>query len=118
MLNVNRVSVVTVLTAALTGLFAVAVTFAQYASAGPSLTGIVTSSDGKPLEGVTVSIRGEGKTYVTTVFTDQQGVYLTPRLDQGQVKLWAQAVGFSSARANLTVGRGESSRWNRSSSYR
>ena len=38
-----------------------------------SLRGTVKSSDGKPLEGVTVSARADGKTITTTVYTDRAG---------------------------------------------
>ena len=47
--------------------------FSQYVPGGPKLRGTITSPDGKPLEGVTVSIRGAGKTFVTSVFTNLQG---------------------------------------------
>jgi hypothetical protein len=54
------------------------IAYSQYAPGGPKFRGTVKSPDGKPLEGVTVSVRGDGKTFVTTVFTNQQGVYLRP----------------------------------------
>ena len=44
------------------------------------IRGSVTSADGKPLEGVTVSVRGQNEPYVTTVFTNQRGVYVFPPL--------------------------------------
>src|ERR1700741_759842 len=76
--------------------------YSQYASGGPKFRGTVKSPDGKPLEGVTVSVRGEGKTFVTTVFTNQQGVYVFPPLEKGlKYSLWAQAQGFQRARVDV-----------------
>src|SRR6516165_8871160 len=83
-------------------------TFAQYAPGGPKLRGAVKAVDGKPLEGVTVSIRGEGKTFVTSVFTNLQGVYVFPPVEKGiKYSLWAQAQGFQTARLNVDAGNGE-----------
>jgi streptogramin lyase len=83
-------------------------TFAQYAPGGPKLRGAVKTVDGKPLEGVTVSIRGEGKTFVTSVFTNLQGVYVFPPVETGlKYSLWAQAQGFGIARLNVDAGSGE-----------
>ena len=82
--------------------------YSQYASGGPKFRGTVKSPDGKPLEGVTVSVRGEGKTFVTTVFTNQQGVYIFPPLEKGlKYSLWAQAQGFQRVRLDVNAGSGE-----------
>ena len=82
--------------------------YAQYAPGGPKLRGTVKAADGKPLEGVTVSVRGAGKTFVTTVFTNQQGVYVFPPLEQGvKFSLWAQAQGFEIARLDVDAGGSE-----------
>src|SRR6516162_7421718 len=82
--------------------------YSQYASGGRKFRGTVKSPDGKPLEGVTVSVRGEGKTFVTTVFTNQQGVYIFPPLEKGlKYSLWAQAQGFQRARVDVNAGSGE-----------
>ena len=68
-----------------------------------SLTGTIRGTDGKPLEGVTVSARATDKTFTTTVFTDEQGEYFFANLDRGSYQVWAQAVGFATARAEATV---------------
>jgi hypothetical protein len=82
--------------------------FSQYAPGGPKLRGAVKTQEGKSLEGVTASIRGEGKTFVTTVFTNQQGVYVFPSLEKGiKYNLWAQAQGFQTARLTVDGGSGE-----------
>ena len=73
------------------------------ALAGTMLTGKVQGANGKPLEGVTVSARDLGKTFTTSVFTDAQGNYFFPVLDQGKYRVWVQAVGFETARAELTL---------------
>ncbi len=81
--------------------------FSQYAPGGPKFRGAVKSLEGKPLEGVTVSVRGRGKTFVTTVFTNQQGIYVFPPLEKGlKFSLWAQAQGFETARFDAEAGSG------------
>jgi len=92
----------------LAGLVGAPSAFAQYAPGGPKFKGTVKSVEGNPLEGVTVSIRGEGKTFVTTVFTNQQGVYVFPPVERGlKYSLWAQAQGFQTARLDVDAGSGE-----------
>ncbi len=80
--------------------------FSQSAPTKSILSGIVKSSDGKPLDGVGVSARGMSETFTTTVYTDESGRYLFPPMDSGQYNVWAQAVGFetSSAEAGLSGG--------------
>ncbi len=70
---------------------------------GATLSGIIHATDGQTLEGVAVSARAVDKTFTTTVFTDTRGRYLFPPLDTGTYRLWAQAVGFATARAELAV---------------
>lgn len=72
-----------------------------------TLTGVIKSAAGTPLEGVTVSAKRAGSTITTTVFTDEQGQYVFPALgptfDAGAYKVWAQAIGFETARADATI---------------
>lgn len=77
---------------------------------GTNFTGRIKAADGKALEGVTVSARQNGKTYSTTVFTDDSGNYVFPLLEGGSYRVWAQAVGFETARAELTVDESKESR--------
>src|SRR5215211_532451 len=71
---------------------------------GPGvIQGTVTSADGQAMEGVIVSARAADKSFTTSVFTDRQGAYAFPPLDAGQFKVWAQAVGFESGRAEFTL---------------
>ncbi len=72
-------------------------------SADASLMGTVKSSDGNTLDGVTVSARSSDKTYTTTVFTDEAGKYFFPPLAEGNYRIWAQAVGFETARAEQSL---------------
>ena len=76
------------------------------APATGALSGIVKSGDGKPLEGVGVSARGVSETFTTTVYTDESGRYSFPPLSSGQYKVWAQAVGFETARADAGLSDG------------
>jgi len=73
---------------------------------GTVLMGTITSATGQPLEGMLVTARQDGKTIKTTVFTDEQGQYYFPPLERGSYELWAQAVGFETARANVRLASG------------
>jgi streptogramin lyase len=80
--------------------------FSQSAPATSGLSGTVRSSDGKPLEGVGVSARGTTETFTTTVYTDESGRYLFPPRNSGQYKVWAQAVGFETSKAEAGLSDG------------
>src|SRR5579885_2337420 len=67
------------------------------------LQGSVKSADGKPMEGVCVSARLQGKNIVTSVYTSADGTYYFPPLPDGQYDVWAQAVGFQKATAEPFV---------------
>ena len=79
----------------------------QSAPAAPALSGTVKSSEGKPLEGVGVSARNAGETFTTTVYTDQAGRFFFPPASLGRYKVWAQAVGFETAAAEIKLDGGE-----------
>jgi streptogramin lyase len=70
---------------------------------GGVLTGTIRSVDGKAMEGVTVSARTEGSKITTSVFTDAEGVYVFPPLANGNYRVWAQAVGYSTGRAEAPL---------------
>ncbi len=70
---------------------------------GTVLTGMVRAATGETLEGVTVSARTDGKTFTTSVFTDEQGNYFFPPLEKGTYRVWAQAVGFEAGRAEVNL---------------
>ena len=70
---------------------------------GAILTGAIRASTGQPMEGVTVSVRAEGTSYTTSVFTDEEGVYVFPPLSNGNYRAWAQAVGFATSRAQAAL---------------
>ncbi len=74
---------------------------------GTGLQGKVKSADGKPLEGVAVSARAQGKTFTTSVYTDRDGDYYFPALSDGQYQVWAQAVGFQMVRSDQGVSSGK-----------
>jgi streptogramin lyase len=71
------------------------------ASAGMMLWGHIQTPDSKPLEGIVVSARNADRTFTTSVFTDAKGDYFFPTLDPGQYRIWAQAVGYQRADAEL-----------------
>ena len=69
--------------------------------------GTVKSADGKPMEGVAVSARAQDASFTVSVFTNQDGEYYFPSLSNGQYRIWAQAVGFDTARSEQSVAGGK-----------
>ena len=67
------------------------------------LVGSVQETAGQPLGGVQVSAKAAGTTITTTVFTDEQGRYFFPAMRGGPYRVWAQAVGFARAPAEVTI---------------
>ena len=80
---------------------------ASVQAADQLLTGAVSSSSGQSLEGVTVSAKLDGSTITTSVYTDASGSYYFPPLPAGKYRVWAQALGFETAksRVDLTAAR-------------
>jgi Carboxypeptidase regulatory-like domain len=79
---------------------------AQPNPATSHLSGTVKTPDGKALGGIGVSARNANETFTTTVYTDQSGRYSFPPLTSGQYKVRAQAVGFETALADVTLADG------------
>ena len=67
------------------------------------LSGSVVSAAGEKLGGVTVSAKPTDGTITTTVFTDEAGDYFFPPLPAGNYRVWAQAVTFQTAKAELAL---------------
>jgi virginiamycin B lyase len=67
------------------------------------LAGSITSAAGQKLEGVTVSAKREGTTITTSVYTDQDGNYYFPPQAEGKYQVWAQALGFETAKASVDL---------------
>jgi streptogramin lyase len=69
--------------------------------------GMTRAASGEPLGGIAVSAREEGKTFTITVLTDEQGEYFFPPLEppfaSGKYRVWAQAVGYETAHAELNL---------------
>jgi streptogramin lyase len=74
------------------------------AAADILLHGTVSSAGGETMGGVTISAKEFGKTITTTVFTDETGAYVFPALPEGRYQLWAQAIGFATAKAEVALG--------------
>ena len=70
---------------------------------GSNLTGVARATGGTAMEGVVVSARAVEKSVTTSVFTDDRGEYVFPPLETGRYEVWAQAVGYETARAQVTV---------------
>ena len=62
----------------------------------PALTGLVSSQEEGPMEGVLVSVKRVGSTVTVTVVSDAQGRYDFPRsrLEPGQYSVRVRAVGY------------------------
>ena len=72
--------------------------------AGPLVSGTVASNTGEKMEGVIVSARADGQTITTSVYTDASGAYyLPPSTGKGNYQVWAQAEGFETARAAVSL---------------
>ena len=67
------------------------------------LSGTITSAGGEKLSGVTVSAKPVGGTVTTTVFTDANGEYYFTPLPPGKYRLWAQAIGFQTIKADVDL---------------
>ena len=75
----------------------------QAAPQGAILSGIVKSQSGQPMSGVAVSVREQGKTFSTTVFTDEQGAYYFPPMESGKYLLWTNAVGYKTGHGEVAL---------------
>src|SRR6266478_8760677 len=73
------------------------------ASADQLLTGAITSASGQKLEGVLVSAKKEGSTITTSVYTDQNGAYFFPAMADGKYDVWAQTLGFKTAKGAVDL---------------
>ena len=67
------------------------------------LSGTITARSGQALEGVTVSAKRDGSTITTSVYTDATGQYFLPPLPAGKYRVWAQALGFETARSAVEL---------------
>ena len=67
------------------------------------LTGAITSASGEKLGGVTVSAKLDGSTITTSVYTDETGNYYFPPLPAGKYQVWAQALGFETAKGAVDL---------------
>jgi streptogramin lyase len=76
---------------------------ATTASADQLLTGSVASAAGQKLEGVLVSAKKEGSTITTNVYTDLNGEYFFPAMADGKYQVWAQTLGFKTARGAVDL---------------
>ena len=74
------------------------------AVADNSLEGTITSTNGEELYGIVVTARADGKTYATSVFTDDDGEYSFPPLEPGNYRVWAQAASFDRKETRITLG--------------
>src|ERR1700756_5756141 len=67
------------------------------------LSGTIAGSGGDKMGGVTVSAKADGSTITTTVYTDASGGYYFPPLPAGHYHVWAQALSFATAKADVDL---------------
>src|SRR5262245_23067700 len=67
------------------------------------LTGSIASQAGEKMGGVTVSAKADGASITTSVFTDEAGAYYFPPLPAGKYRVWAQALTFDTAKAQVDL---------------
>jgi len=72
-------------------------------AADVSLSGAITSASGGKLGGVTVSAKMDGSTITTSVYTDEAGNYYFPPMASGKYHVWAQALGFATAKSDVDL---------------
>ena len=75
----------------------------QSGGAKSGLIGVVASATGGMLGGVVVSARADRSNITTSVLTDGRGEYVFPPLNGGRYDVWAQATGYQTARAVVTI---------------
>src|SRR5260221_6737883 len=92
-----------VLLATLIAIVGAHVTLAGESAGDVILSGTITSAAGEKLGGVTVSAKPMGGTVTTTVFTDASGDYYFPPLPAGKYRVWAQAISFQTAKADVDL---------------
>jgi streptogramin lyase len=90
------------------GSLAMVATFALAAltparAADQILSGVIKSSTGETMGGVTVSAKPEGGTVTTTVYTDETGNYYFPPLPSGKYRVWAQALSYETAKGAVDL---------------
>ena len=67
------------------------------------LSGAIASAAGQKLGGITVSAKREGSTITTNVYTDDTGNYYFPPMPAGKYRVWAQALGFETAKNEVDL---------------
>jgi virginiamycin B lyase len=67
------------------------------------LSGTIAGPGGDKMGGVTVSAKAAGSTITTTVYTDESGSYYFPPLPAGQYRVWAEAISFATAKAQVDL---------------
>ena len=67
------------------------------------LSGAIAGPGGDKMGGVTVSAKADGSTITTTVYTDASGAYYFPPMAAGHYRVWAQALTFATAEAQVDL---------------
>jgi streptogramin lyase len=90
----------------LAGLFAALISTTMLVPAQAAdaiLSGAIAGPGGDKMGGVTVSAKADGSTITTTVYTDEGGNYYFPPLPAGHYRVWAQAISFATANAQVDL---------------
>ncbi|WP_316832549.1 TonB-dependent receptor [Pedobacter aquatilis] len=84
-------------------LILIILTFTTFAQQLSSISGIVTTSDGKPAPFITVGLKGKGLSYIT----DENGKYSIGRVKAGNYIIKTSAVGLKPEEKTVTVVAGQ-----------
>ena len=71
------------------------------------ITGYVRTGEGAGMAGVVVSAKAEGSTITTSVYTDKSGLYSFSPVPTGKYRMWAQAIGYQTAKADFELEAGK-----------
>lgn len=71
------------------------------------ITGYVRTGEGAGMAGVVVSAKAEGSTITTSVYTDKGGLYAFSPMPAGRYRMWAQAIGYQTAKADYELEPGK-----------
>ena len=77
--------------------------------AGPMVSSPIAGtvlSGGKPVVGATISARANGRTFTTSIYSNERGEFSFPPLEAGTYAVRAQAVGYAAGKADVTVAQG------------
>jgi hypothetical protein len=78
--------------------------------AGGAIAGKVTTAEGEPVAGASISISGAGEVPLDRIMTDEHGAYTVQSLDQGRYEVTAVLAGYRPGHVEVIVSEGATAR--------